>query len=134
MSDEKEVIYAPLGLLKKAVNGVKKDPVDERDYIFKAPKEIVTKLPRKVDLRQYSGEIENQLTLGSCVANATCSSLELMAKMKERGVKLYNAKSSKIIEQDASHYKDPTVAVEGMVANKIMKPVAKMKPVAVLMY
>ena len=59
---------------------------------------------------------------------------ELFEKMNERGVRLYNAKSSKIIEQDASHYKDPTVAVEGMVANKIMKPVAKMKPVAVLMY
>jgi RNA-splicing ligase RtcB len=59
---------------------------------------------------------------------------ELFAKMKDRGVKLYNAKSSKIIEQDAGHYKDPTVVVEGMVANKIMKAVAKMKPVAVLMY
>jgi RNA-splicing ligase RtcB len=58
----------------------------------------------------------------------------LFAKMKNRGVKLYNAKSSKIIEQDAGHYKDPTIAVEGMVVNKIMKPVAKMKPVAVLMY
>ncbi len=59
---------------------------------------------------------------------------ELLEKMRKRGVKLYNAKSKKIIEQDAGHYKDPTVAVEGMIANKIMKPVAKMKPVAVLMY
>ncbi len=59
---------------------------------------------------------------------------ELLAKMKNRGVRLYNAKSSKIIEQDAGHYKDPTLAVEGMIANKIMRPVAKMKPIAVLMY
>ncbi len=54
--------------------------------------------------------------------------------MNKRGVKLYNATSKEIIEQDAGHYKDPTIAVEGMEANNIMHTVAKMKPVAVLMY
>lgn len=59
---------------------------------------------------------------------------ELFKKMENRGVKLYNAKSNKIIEQDAGHYKDPTVAIEGMEANNIIHTVAKMKPIAVLMY
>lgn len=59
---------------------------------------------------------------------------ELFAKMRQRGVRLYNARSRQIIEQDAGHYKDPEAAIQGMVANKIMRPVAKMQPVAVLMY
>ncbi len=58
----------------------------------------------------------------------------LHAKMKDRGIRLYNAQSRGILEQDASHYKDIEEGIEGMRENKIMKPVVKMKPVAVLMY
>ncbi len=58
---------------------------------------------------------------------------ELMKKMKERKVRLYNATSKGIVNQDAAHYKDPSIAIEGMETNKVMKPVVKMIPVAVLM-
>jgi tRNA-splicing ligase RtcB (3'-phosphate/5'-hydroxy nucleic acid ligase) len=58
---------------------------------------------------------------------------ELMEKMKKRKVRLYNATSAGIENQDASHYKDASLAIAGMEANKVMKPVVKMMPVAVLM-
>jgi tRNA-splicing ligase RtcB len=61
------------------------------------------------------------------------SKQELLEKMKQRNVKLYNAKSSGIINQDASHYKDPDLAIAGMKENGVMKPIVKMMPVAVLM-
>jgi RNA-splicing ligase RtcB len=54
--------------------------------------------------------------------------------MEERNVKLYNAASKEVVNQDASSYKDPDKAIAGMEANKIIKTVAKMQPVAVLMY
>ncbi len=58
---------------------------------------------------------------------------ELLEKMKQKQVRLYNAQSKEVINQDASSYKDPSIAIEGMRTNKVMKPVAKMMPVAVLM-
>lgn len=58
---------------------------------------------------------------------------ELVKKMKKSKVKLFNAKSRQIIEQDSSHYKDVEKVIEGMVENKIIKVVAKMEPVTVLM-
>jgi len=58
---------------------------------------------------------------------------ELLEKMKRHQVRLYNAKSKGIIHQDSANYKDVEKAIEGIKANKIMKPVAKMSPVAVLM-
>jgi RNA-splicing ligase RtcB len=58
----------------------------------------------------------------------------LFKKMEERNVKLYNAASKEVVNQDASSYKDPDKAIAGMEANKIIKTVAKMQPVAVLMY
>lgn len=58
---------------------------------------------------------------------------ELMEKMKKSNVKLFNARSRQIIDQDSSHYKDVEKVIEGMVENKIIKVVAKMQPVAVLM-
>lgn len=58
---------------------------------------------------------------------------ELLKKMEERHVKLYNASSKEIINQDAGHYKDPDLAIAGMKANGVMKPIVKMMPVSVLM-
>ena len=58
---------------------------------------------------------------------------ELVKKMKKNKVKLFNAQSRQIIEQDSSQYKDVEKVIEGMVENKIIKVVAKMQPVAVLM-
>jgi len=58
---------------------------------------------------------------------------ELIEKMNRNKVKLFNARSRQIIEQDSSHYKDVEEVIAGMVENKIIKMVAKMQPVAVLM-
>lgn len=58
---------------------------------------------------------------------------ELMEKMKKNKVKLFNARSRQIIDQDSSHYKDVEEVIAGMTANKIIKVVAKMDPIAVLM-
>ena len=59
---------------------------------------------------------------------------ELVEKMNKRGIKLYNAKSSKVIEQDSSKYKDVSNVIEGVEDNGIAKIVAKMRPVSVIMY
>ncbi len=57
----------------------------------------------------------------------------LHSKMSKRNVKLFNARSTAILEQDSSHYKNVEPAIEGMVANGVIKPVAKMTPISVLM-
>lgn len=59
---------------------------------------------------------------------------QLFEKMKNKNVRLYNAKSDGVVLQDSSYYKDIEEVVQGMTDNKIVKVVAKMEPVAVLMY
>ena len=59
---------------------------------------------------------------------------ELDKKLAARGVRLYNGRSSQIIEQDASHYKRAEDVIESVVENDIVKPVAKMQPISVIMY
>ncbi|MFH0929977.1 MAG: RtcB family protein [Candidatus Moraniibacteriota bacterium] len=59
---------------------------------------------------------------------------ELFAKMQQRKVKLFNAKSKGVVFQDSGYYKDVEEVIAGMEENKIVKPVAKMEPIAVLMY
>lgn len=59
---------------------------------------------------------------------------ELFAKMKEKGVKLYNAQSSIVINQDSARYKNIDEVIKGVEENGVAHVVAKMKPVAVLMY
>lgn len=58
----------------------------------------------------------------------------LREKLATRGVKLYNGRSSKVIEQDSSHYKQAEDVIESVVANDIVKPVVKMQPISVIMY
>lgn len=58
----------------------------------------------------------------------------LMRKVIESRVRLYNARSSGVVQQDRSYYKDVEEVISGMEENKIVKVVAKMQPVAVLMY
>jgi len=58
----------------------------------------------------------------------------LFEKMKKKGVRLYNAKSSHVIDQDASHYKSADEAIRANKMNGVLKPVIKMQPVAVIMY
>ncbi|EKE21760.1 MAG: hypothetical protein ACD_7C00140G0011 [uncultured bacterium] len=59
---------------------------------------------------------------------------ELFQKMQTSNVKLYNAKSDGVILQDSAYYKDVEEVISGMEANKIVNVVAKMQPIAVLMY
>jgi tRNA-splicing ligase RtcB (3'-phosphate/5'-hydroxy nucleic acid ligase) len=62
------------------------------------------------------------------------SKTDLFEKMGHRQVKLFNAKSKGVIMQDSSYYKDVEEVISGMVENRIVDVVAKMEPVAVLMY
>jgi tRNA-splicing ligase RtcB len=59
---------------------------------------------------------------------------KLFEKMKASNVKLFNAASSGVVMQDRGYYKDVEEVIRGMEENKIVKVVAKMEPVAVLMY
>ena len=59
---------------------------------------------------------------------------ELDKKLEAKGVHLYNGRSSKVIEQDSSHYKRADDVIESVIENQIVKPVAKMQPVSVIMY
>lgn len=59
---------------------------------------------------------------------------ELFAKMEAKGVQLYNAKSSIVINQDSARYKNIDQVIKGAEANGVAHVVAKMQPVAVLMY
>ncbi|MDO8241137.1 MAG: RtcB family protein [Candidatus Moranbacteria bacterium] len=68
------------------------------------------------------------------LADATHNKAELFDKLKQRQVKLFNAKSKGVVMQDSSYYKDVEEVIAGMEANQIVKAVAKMEPVAVLMY
>ena len=59
---------------------------------------------------------------------------ELMAKMYKQNVRLFNAKSKGVVQQDSGYYKDVEEVIDGIMDNKIINVVAKMEPVAVLMY
>ncbi|TXH05417.1 MAG: hypothetical protein E6R05_02110 [Candidatus Moraniibacteriota bacterium] len=59
---------------------------------------------------------------------------ELHEKLKTKGVKLYNGRSSKVIEQDSSHYKRAEDVIESVVENEVIKPVVKLQPISVIMY
>ena len=54
--------------------------------------------------------------------------------MQNKNVKLFNAKSNGVIMQDSAYYKDVEEVIRGMEENKIVNVVAKMEPIAVLMY
>lgn len=68
--------------MKYPLYNVIPEPIDPRDFIASIPVKLA--LPDNVDLRKYAGDIEDQLTTGSCVANSTASLLELLL---ERGGK-----------------------------------------------
>lgn len=66
--------------------------------------------------------------------DASTNKHELLEKIKKSNVKLYNAKSKGVVLQDSGYYKDVEEVISGMEENKIINTVAKMEPVAVLMY
>lgn len=51
------------------------DPEDPRDYIFEVERDVI--LPTSVDLRAFTGQVEDQKATGSCSANATVSAAEM---------------------------------------------------------
>ncbi|MEI8096990.1 MAG: RtcB family protein [Candidatus Moraniibacteriota bacterium] len=59
---------------------------------------------------------------------------ELATKLEQRGVKLYNGRSSHVIEQDSSHYKRIEDVIESVTENNVVKPVIKMQPISIIMY
>lgn len=59
---------------------------------------------------------------------------ELDQKLATKGVRLYNGRSSKVIEQDAAHYKRAEDVIASVRENGIATPVARLQPVAVIMY
>lgn len=59
---------------------------------------------------------------------------ELDEKLKSKGVRLYNGRSSAVIEQDSSHYKRAKDVIASVTENQIVKPVASMQPISVIMY
>ena len=65
---------------------------------------------------------------------SVASKEELFSKMEEKGVKLYNAQSSIVINQDSAKYRNIDEVIASVEANGIAHVVAKMEPVAVIMY
>lgn len=59
---------------------------------------------------------------------------ELDKKLEAKGIRLYNGRSSKVIEQDSSHYKRADDVIESVIENHIVKPVVRMQPISVIMY
>lgn len=59
---------------------------------------------------------------------------ELRKKLAGKNVQLYNGRSSKVIEQDSSHYKRSEDVIESVTENGVAKVVAKMQPISVIMY
>lgn len=59
---------------------------------------------------------------------------ELDRKLASKGVKLYNGRSSKVIEQDSAHYKQAADVVASVRENGIATPIARLQPIAVIMY
>jgi tRNA-splicing ligase RtcB len=57
----------------------------------------------------------------------------LFRKVKNDGVKLYNAKSKGVVRQYSEYYKNIDEVMNGIIENKIATPVAKLVPIAVLM-
>lgn len=68
------------------IANVTQEPVSAKDFIFHVPAGL--SLPLSIDLRKYSGDIEDQLHTGSCTANATVSALEMMLQRAGKFVHL----------------------------------------------
>ena len=64
------------------IDNILQEPVSAKDFRLAVPVGLV--LPESVDLRAFAGPIEDQLSTGSCVANATVSALEMMLQRADR--------------------------------------------------
>ncbi len=57
------------------LSNLQPDPLDKRDYLFEADPNVT--IPEAVDLRQFTGIVEDQERLGSCTANTAASGAEM---------------------------------------------------------
>jgi C1A family cysteine protease len=69
------------------------DPQDTRDYVYECDQRDT--LPDSIDLRQYILDIEDQLTIGSCTANAATSAAEMFLKDKRDLSRFFNYYTSR---------------------------------------
>lgn len=85
---------------KNSIMGYKKDPVDERDFLFKSTMPVTTKtqmeslmltLPTSIDYSNNMSPVKDQGQLGSCVAFATTAVKEWQ-EIKEYGLEIVMAK------------------------------------------
>jgi C1A family cysteine protease len=86
---------------KNSVMGFKKDPVDQRDFLFKATMPIKTEqqmqsllltLPTSIDYSNNMSAVKDQGQLGSCVAFATTAVKEWQ-EIKEYGLEIISTKN-----------------------------------------
>jgi C1A family cysteine protease len=61
------------------------DLPDARDFLYSAPEEVLTALPKKVDLRSKMPPVYDQGQLGSCTANAIGAAFEF--DQRQEGLK-----------------------------------------------
>ena len=61
------------------------DLPDARDFLYSAPEEVLTALPKKVDLRKSMPPVYDQGQLGSCTANAIAAAFEF--DQRKQGLK-----------------------------------------------
>ena len=64
--------------MTKRYYGLKRQKIDARDFVYKAPMAVAVALPSKADLTLYDSPIENQGGLGACTAFATCGAMQLL--------------------------------------------------------
>lgn len=69
-NDELKIVVSQLVLVP--------DYEDKRDYLY-TDFDWRDELPAEVDLRQFFGQIENQLSVGSCTSHAVCKAAEMFA-------------------------------------------------------
>ena len=120
------------------------DVPDQRDYLLKAILRVPAKLPRKVDLRPFCSNVEDQGQLGSCTANALAGGLEFLERKDEIAFEdfsrlfiYYNERAVEhTIESDSgAMIRDgiKTLVKQGVCSEKIWPYVIskfKMKPIA----
>jgi len=63
--------------MNRLIAGIEPSPIDQRDYVYISPftPEQINPI---IDLRYHVFEIEDQETIGSCVANGVCSQCEVI--------------------------------------------------------
>lgn len=109
-------LKALLGLTpKRTLTNLVASVPDERDYIY-VPLKVI---PKSATLRSSVGVIEDQGSIGSCTANATCSAVELICeKTQPRSL-------SRLFNYYCSRDRDSMLGQEGATMRSAIKAAAK---------